>query len=108
VVGGGWEATDWAADDETSIALGGASRSAGCRAGRISIGLSTCKLARPCISSLYPISPRFTGKGSACGREPASEVLAFIVIVAIKVEPEAMGDDGTFDAISWELKRELK
>ncbi len=74
---------------EPEASGGGASRSAGCLAGRSGNGL----LARPPSASPaarfseYPISPRLTGRGSACGRCSGDEL------------DDAAVDDEAVDAI---------
>lgn len=56
--------------------LAGASRSAGCVAGSTISGIELCASVVISAPSTYPISPRFEGKGPACGREISSDAMA--------------------------------
>ena len=87
---GGSEAGTVGEPEEDSMG-GGASRSAGCLSGKTGDGEPGALSAGGTTSvSVYPISPRLSGKGSACGRCSTEELVDAAAVAADDVAVDAI------------------
>jgi hypothetical protein len=95
----------WGVSGCEGLALGGSCdgeggrRSAGCRAGKGSEGTAVWGCSSTCswIPSMKPISPRFDGKGPACGLDSCNKMVEEEEVAEVDAMMGSSGKSGKFN-----------